>query len=84
MTSTTPRTSGATLDGRAGRLRATGPLTSWRTVDLLTITFPGAALGIVFWGWGQLYNGPITALKIGYAPAMGLFAGMWFLSLIHI
>ena len=80
MTSTTPRNSGATLDGSAGRLRATGQLTSWRTVDLLTITFLGAALGIVFWGWGQLYNGPITALKIGYAPAMGLFAGMWFIA----
>jgi len=63
-----------------GSLRATGPLTSWRTVDILTIAFLGAALGIAFWGWGILYNGPVTALKIGYAPLMGLFAGPWFLA----
>ena len=49
-------------------LRATGRLTSWRTVDILTVAFLGAALGIAFWGWGVFYNGPITALKIGYAP----------------
>lgn len=60
--------------------RATGRLSSWRTVDILTITFLGAALGIAFWGWGIFYNGPITALKIGYAPLMGLFVGTWFLA----
>lgn len=63
-----------------GGLTATRPLTSWRTVDLLTITFLGAALGVAFWGWGIVYNGPLTALKIGYAPLMGLFAGPWFLA----
>lgn len=63
-----------------GGLSATGRLTSWRTVDILTVAFLGAALGIAFWGWGIFYNGPITGLKIGYAPLMGLFAGPWFLA----
>ena len=59
---------------------ATRPLMGWRTVDILTIAFLGAALGVAFWGWGVFYNGPVTALKIGYAPLMGLFVGPWFLA----
>ena len=59
---------------------ATRPLLGWRTVDILTVAFLGAALGIAFWGWGVFYNGPVTALKIGYAPLVGLFAGPWFLA----
>ena len=61
-------------------ITATRPLMGWRTVDILTIAFLGAALGVAFWGWGVFYNGPLTALKIGYAPLMGLFAGPWFLA----
>jgi energy-coupling factor transport system substrate-specific component len=61
-------------------LTATRPLLGWRTVDILTIAFLGAALGVAFWGWGVFYNGPVTALKIGYAPLMGLFVGPWFLA----
>ncbi len=61
-------------------ITATRPLLGWRTVDILTIAFLGAALGVAFWGWGVLYNGPVTALKIGYAPLMGLFVGPWFLA----
>ena len=63
-----------------GSITATSPLMGWRTVDILTIAFLGAALGIAFWGWGILYNGPITALKLGYAPLNGLFVGTWFLA----
>jgi energy-coupling factor transport system substrate-specific component len=59
---------------------ATRPLMGWRTVDIITIAFLGAALGVAFWGWGIFYNGPVTALKIGYAPLMGLFVGPWFLA----
>jgi energy-coupling factor transport system permease protein len=61
-------------------ITATRPLLGWRTVDIVTIAFLGAALGIAFWGWGILYNGPVTALKIGYAPLMGLFTGPWLLA----
>jgi energy-coupling factor transport system substrate-specific component len=71
-----------TTDSPARRtsITATRPLLGWRTVDILTIAFLGAALGVAFWGWGILYNGPVTALKIGYAPLMGLFVGPWFLA----
>ncbi len=65
---------------RDGTVLASRPLMGWRTVDILTVTMLGAALGIAYFGWGQLYNGPITALKIGYAPLMGLFSGFWFLA----
>ncbi len=72
----------STTEAPAARrtITATRPLLGWRTVDLITIAFLGAALGIAFWGWGIFYNGPITALKIGYAPLMGLFTGPWLLA----
>ena len=72
-----------TEDPRAssrGSIPATRPLLGWRTVDIITIAFLGAAFGVAFWGWGVFYNGPVTALKIGYAPLMGLFVGPWFLA----
>lgn len=65
---------------QSSTVMARSPLMTWRTVDILTATMLGAAFGIAYWGWGQLYNGPITALKIGYAPLMGLFSGLWFLA----
>jgi energy-coupling factor transport system substrate-specific component len=61
-------------------ITATRPLLGWRTVDILTIAFLGAAFGIVFWGWGLVYTLPMTVLKIGYAPLGGLFVGIWFLA----
>jgi energy-coupling factor transport system substrate-specific component len=64
---------------RRGSIRASMPLTSWRTVDLLTIAMLGAAIGIAFWGWGIFYNGPISAIKFAIPPLAGLFAGPWFL-----
>ena len=66
--------------GRARSILATRPLMGWRTVDILTITFLGAALGIAFWGWGVFYNGPLSAFTFGFAPLGGLFAGPWFLA----
>ena len=61
-------------------LTATPPLMGWRTVDILTIAFLGVAIGIAMWGWGILYNGPLTALGFTFRPAMGLFVGMWFMA----
>jgi energy-coupling factor transport system substrate-specific component len=72
-----------TQDPRASSRRsipATRPLLGWRTVDIITVAFLGAAFGVAFWGWGVFYNGPVTALKIGYAPLMGLLVGPWFLA----
>ena len=76
-------TTGTTTSGgflRARSILATRPLMGWRTVDILTITFLGAALGIAFWGWGVFYNGPLSAITFGFAPLGGLFAGPWFLA----
>ena len=61
-------------------ITATRPLRAWRTVDIITIAFLGAALGVAFWGWGIFYSGPVTGLKLTYAPLMGLFVGPWFLA----
>ena len=57
-------TTGTTTSGgflRARSILATRPLMGWRTVDILTIAFLGAALGVAFWGWGVFYNGPVDA-----------------------
>jgi energy-coupling factor transport system substrate-specific component len=79
MSTTSNRATSATPSTRGGSLRASSPLVGWRTVDLLTIAFLGAAIGIAFWGWGVFYNGPLGALKFGFPPAAGLLAGPWFL-----
>lgn len=86
MSTTNTPASAGTSDGsqpttpaRRGSILASRPLAGWRTVDLLTIAFLGAAIGIAFWGWGVFYNGPLSAIKFGFAPAAGLFAGPWFL-----
>jgi energy-coupling factor transport system permease protein len=81
MSTTHDQAGTATTTGttRRGSIRASRPLMGWRTVDLLTIAFLGAAVGIAFWGWGILYNGPLSALKFTFLPAAGLFAGPWFL-----
>lgn len=73
-TSSTPTTP------RRGSIRAAAPLTGWRTVDLLTVTFLGAAFGIAYWGWGLAYEAPANAISVGFPPLSGLFAGPWFMA----
>lgn len=53
----------------------------FRTVDLLVTVLIGAAFGVAFLGYGQLYTliGPLTA---AFKPAEGLLAGIWFLPAI--
>ena len=53
-------------------------MTRYRTVDLLVTVLIGAAFGVAFLGYGQLYTliGPLTAT---FKPAEGLLAGIWFL-----
>jgi energy-coupling factor transport system substrate-specific component len=53
-------------------------MTRFRTVDLLVTVLIGAAFGIAFLGYGQLYTliGPLTT---AFKPAEGLLAGIWFL-----
>ena len=53
-------------------------MTRYRTVDLLVTVLIGAAFGVAFLGYGQLYTliGPLAA---AFKPAEGLLAGLWFL-----
>ena len=53
-------------------------MTRFRTVDLLVTVTIGAAFGVAFLGYGQLYTliGPFTT---AFKPAEGLLAGIWFL-----
>src|SRR5699024_11084070 len=52
-------------------------MTRFRTVDLLVTVLIGAAFGVAFLGYGQLYTliGPLTA---AFRHAEGLLAGVWF------
>ena len=36
-------------------ITASGPLTRWRTIDLLTCAFLGVAFGGAYWAWGLAY-----------------------------
>lgn len=71
MTETTETTgTSATTGGRRAG--------SWRTIDLLVTVLIGAAFGVAFLGYGQLYTliGPLTS---AFKPAKGLLMGIWFL-----
>lgn len=63
-----------------GTVLATRPLMGWRTVDLLTVAFLGVAFGVAYWGYGLIYNGPISALGLAFQPLFGLFVGFWFIA----
>jgi energy-coupling factor transport system substrate-specific component len=50
--------------------------TRWRTVDIVVASVLAVAFGVVFWAWGQLYNGPADAIAL---PARALLYGVWLL-----
>ncbi|MGZ8705407.1 MAG: ECF transporter S component [Aeromicrobium sp.] len=53
---------------------------AYRTIDLVTVATLGVAFGVVFWGWGKLYE-PISTLAVfGYPPSAGLLGGPWLLA----
>jgi energy-coupling factor transport system substrate-specific component len=83
--STTNTPTGATATGttstaRRRSIRATAPLTSWRTVDLLTIAFLGAAFGIAYWGWGLAYQAPADLLGNAFPPLQGITGAPWLMA----
>jgi energy-coupling factor transport system substrate-specific component len=63
-----------------GTIRATGSLLAWRTVDILTVAFLGAALGIAYWGWGLAYEAPAAPLKAIYPPLAGITGAPWLIA----
>lgn len=49
----------------------------YRTIDLVTIATLGVAFGVIFWGWGKLYE-PIHDLAIfSFPPSSALLGGVW-------
>ena len=58
--------------------RALGGL-RYRTVDLVTVAMLGVAVGVVFWGWTQLYHLVSAGLTVAFPPATGLLGGGWLL-----
>ncbi|GAB3076440.1 ECF transporter S component [Pedococcus soli] len=71
---------GATTPARRGSIRASGSLFGWRTVDLLTVAFLGAAFGIAYWGWGLAYGGPADLLGKAFPPLQGVTAAPWLMA----
>ncbi|NYG07017.1 energy-coupling factor transport system substrate-specific component [Phycicoccus badiiscoriae] len=65
---------------RRGSIMASRPLAGWRTVDLLTIAFLGAAFGVAYWGWGIAYTVPSNALGAVFAPLAALIYGPWLIA----
>jgi energy-coupling factor transport system substrate-specific component len=63
--------------GRRRSIRATAPLTGWRTVDILTVAFLGAAFGVAYWAWGQVYQVPGAVLTAVFPPLAGVTAAPW-------
>ncbi len=58
----------------------TGFNVHYRTIDLVTITTLAVAFGVIFWGWGKLYE-PLSGLAIfSYPPSSGLLAGPWLIA----
>jgi energy-coupling factor transport system substrate-specific component len=52
----------------------------YRTIDLVTITTLGVAFGVVFWGWGKLYE-PLSGLAVfSFPPSSALLGGVWLMA----
>ena len=50
-------------------IRASGQLSRWRTIDLLTCAFLGVAFGVAYWAWGLAYEAPSNAVSGRITPA---------------
>lgn len=84
-TTNTPSTNTSSADatprlGRGGSILASRPLMAWRTVDLMTVAFLGAAFGVAYWAWGIAYEGPSTALTAIFPPLTGITGAPWLIA----
>ncbi|WP_406832604.1 ECF transporter S component [Pedococcus sp. KACC 23699] len=73
-------TTDPTASTRRGSIRASGSLMGWRTVDLLTVAFLGAAFGIAYWGWGLAYAAPAEGLGAIFPPLQGITGAPWLMA----
>jgi len=53
---------------------------AYRTIDLATVATLGVAFGVVFWGWGKLYESISVLAVFSYPPSGGLLVGPWLLA----
>lgn len=53
---------------------------TYRTIDLVTIAVLGVAFGVIFWGWGKLYEPLSAAIIFSFPPSSGLLAGPWLMA----
>lgn len=53
---------------------------SYRTIDLVTMATLGVAFGVIYWGWGKVYEAPSEALGLIYPPMKGLTASPWLIA----
>jgi energy-coupling factor transport system substrate-specific component len=65
---------------RRGSIRASGDLWGWRTVDLLTVSFLGAAFGVAYWAWGLAYTAPAAGLEALFPPLQGVTGAPWLMA----
>lgn len=49
----------------------------YRTIDLVTIATVGVAFGVIFWGWGKLYEPLHNIAVFAFPPSSALLAGVW-------
>jgi energy-coupling factor transport system substrate-specific component len=51
-------------------------LARWRVVDIVTASVIGVAAGVIFWGWGLLWN--VASIPLAFLPGLaGLLGGGW-------
>jgi energy-coupling factor transport system substrate-specific component len=60
-----------------GPVRATGPLMSWRGVDLITAAMLAVAFGVMFWGFDTFIYPILSTITVGFPPAGELMLGVW-------
>jgi energy-coupling factor transport system substrate-specific component len=46
----------------------------WRTVDIVVAAVVGAAFGVIFWGWNNLWDGVASAIPL---PGRAVIYGVW-------
>ncbi|GAA6525293.1 ECF transporter S component [Intrasporangium sp. DVR] len=62
---------------RPTEIRASGALSRWRTIDLLTCAFLGVAFGVAYWAWGLAYQTPSNLISAGFPPLSALLNWPW-------
>lgn len=61
----------------ARTILASGRLTAWRGVDLITAAMLAVAFGVAFWGFDTFVYPGVSAITAGFPPAGELALGVW-------